>query len=76
MFSDPALTNIPVDVTIDLTLGQTIPTEPTNVSGTDNCDTDVEIAFVETEVEEGCGSTITRTWTATDNCGTPVHHHQ
>jgi len=49
----------------------TIPTAPV-VTGTDNCDTDVDVSFNEVETPTTCGYTLTRTWTATDNCGNTV----
>ncbi|MEM6965590.1 MAG: SdrD B-like domain-containing protein, partial [Bacteroidota bacterium] len=65
---DPTLIGIPNDLTVDLTLGQMIPTPP-SVIGNDNCDTDVEIFFSENQAGQGCAFTLIRTWTAEDNCG-------
>jgi len=39
------------------------------VTATDNCDNDIEITFIENIENNDCGQTITRIWTATDNCG-------
>jgi hypothetical protein len=39
------------------------------VSATDNCDTDVTVVVSEVSVPSNCGSIVTYTWTATDNCG-------
>ena len=36
---------------------------------TDNCDDNVDVAFVETVVGEGCTFTIIRSWIASDDCG-------
>ena len=69
--TDPTLIGVPSNLTIDLTQGQTIPTAPILI-GTDNCDTDVEITFEETQTGSGCSYTLERTWTATDNCGNTV----
>ena len=67
----PVLAGIPSDRALacgadeDITLA--------SVTATDNCDTEVEITFVETTEAGtgGCASSeiIVRTWTATDNCG-------
>lgn len=40
-----------------------------NVTASDNCDDDVDVVFEETQSGSGCDVTITRTWTATDDCG-------
>ncbi len=65
--SAPFLTGVPMSVTVDC---DAIPevAEPTAI---DDCDTDVTIEFTETTNTGGCTAefTITRTWTATDNCG-------
>ncbi len=42
---------------------------PKCISGTDNCDSDVQVTFSEVNTPSGCAYDITRTWTATDNCG-------
>ncbi|RMG80766.1 MAG: hypothetical protein D6714_14120, partial [Bacteroidetes bacterium] len=49
-----------------------------NVTATDNCDADVEIVFNETQTPNGCDGafTLTRTWTATDNCGNSTEYVQ
>ncbi len=65
----PVLTGVPGDVTVDFTLGQTVPPVSTGIAATDNCDTDVTIAFNEDNQMAACGFVITRTWTATDDCG-------
>lgn len=39
------------------------------VTANDNCDDDVEVIFEETQTGSGCDMTVTRTWTATDDCG-------
>nr|WP_320021551.1 gliding motility-associated C-terminal domain-containing protein [uncultured Draconibacterium sp.] len=44
----------------------------------DNCDTDVPVVFTETKTDGDCANnyTLTRTWTATDNCGNETSHTQ
>jgi len=63
--TNPVIT-APADITVECS---EIPT-PAVLTATDNCDTDVVVAFEE-EILEGtaCEYTIVRTWTATDNCG-------
>lgn len=64
----PVLANIPADMTVEC---DAVPSEPLNVTATDNCDTDVEIQFEETRSNGSCvdNYTLTRTWIATDDCG-------
>jgi len=62
----PILANVPADINADC---NTIPPVPADVTATDNCDTDVLVELNEVIVDNPCGQTITRTWTATDNCG-------
>lgn len=61
----PEITNIPADIT--LSCGSDIP-DPIIAEAIDNCDAEVEITFEET-TEGVCPQTITRVWTATDDCG-------
>lgn len=44
---------------------------PANVTATDNCDTSVNLQYNQTRTNGSCdfNYTLTRTWTATDNCG-------
>ena len=72
---EPMLIDVPNNLTIDLTQGQTIPTPPVLI-GTDNCDMDVEITFEENQLGSGCSYTIERIWTATDNCDNKVSETQ
>ncbi len=62
----PVFANVPTSVTINC--GQGVPTAPT---ATDACDANVEITMVETAATGDCatGRSITRTFTAVDNCG-------
>ena len=64
----PVLTNIPADITVEC---DAIPSNSINITATDNCDTNVEIEFSEARTNSSCedGFVLTRTWTATDNCG-------
>ena len=64
----PVFTSTVSDVTVDLDQGDIIP-DPPVVEATDNCG-DVVITL-DTEEAPGadCGSILTRTWTATDECG-------
>lgn len=48
---------------------------PTEVTATDDCDKKVAVFFTETKLGI-CPYTITRTWTATDNCGNENKHVQ
>ncbi|MBK9015412.1 MAG: hypothetical protein IPM82_15875 [Saprospiraceae bacterium] len=61
----PTIAGVPADTTVEC--GQ-VPPVP-NVTATDNCDQAPVLSFVETIVGTDCDLTITRTWTATDNCG-------
>ena len=64
---DPFLSGIPTDVTVEC---DQIPS-PANPIGTDDCDTNVEVTFLETRTDGNCidSYSLTRTWTAVDNCG-------
>jgi len=72
----PIIFNVPIDVVIDLTNGETIPGVPTNITATDNCDPMVDVVFEETQVGEPCNYIIFRTWTATDRCGNSTQETQ
>ena len=63
----PVFASVPPAVTISC--DQEVPT--TQPRATDNCDQDVEIAERSTRRRGACedGYTLTRIWTATDNCG-------
>ena len=70
----PTLTNVPADLV--LKCNETPPTPPT-VTGSDNCDTDVQVTFNQTETTDANGrKLITRTWTGFDNCGGSVTKSQ
>ncbi len=61
----PVIAGVPADATVEC--GQ-VPPVPL-VTATDNCDPAPVLSFVETIAGTGCDLTITRTWTATDDCG-------
>ncbi len=66
---NPELINVPQNTTIDLTTGGTVPA-PANVRANDNCDISPNVQLVEdSQPSSGCGYTLIRTWTATDQCG-------
>jgi len=64
----PMLMVIPGNMTVEC---DAIPAIPQNIFAIDNCDTDVEISFNEDITPGACENDyiITRTWTATDDCG-------
>ena len=64
---DPVLANVPANITVEC---DAVPTAGTPTA-TDNCDTDVTITYSETRTDGPCvdSYTLTRVWTATDNCG-------
>ncbi len=60
----PILNNVPNDIVLGC--GDEIPVS--NVTATDNCTSDVLVVMTEETILNDCGFTITRTWTATDDC--------
>ncbi|MBI1226568.1 MAG: T9SS type A sorting domain-containing protein [Bacteroidetes bacterium] len=62
----PVLQNVPADVTLDPC---TALPSAADVTATDACDPSVTVDFDETVTGPYCNQTITRTWTATDDCG-------
>ncbi len=64
----PVLSNVPADL---ITECDAVPVPPNNIYATDDCDSDVDIVFVEFETPGACSGSyvLTRSWTATDNCG-------
>jgi SdrD B-like domain/Concanavalin A-like lectin/glucanases superfamily len=63
-YSQPEFVNAPADIAVDC---NNIPSAAA-VMATDNCDSDVQVTMNET-IDTGCPYTITREWTAIDNCG-------
>ncbi len=64
----PDLVNVPGDITVDPTAGETVP-PPASVTANDVCDDAPNVILDEVSVMDGCQTIITRTWIATDNCG-------
>ncbi|WP_297798673.1 hypothetical protein [uncultured Eudoraea sp.] len=65
--TDPVLAGVPGDETVECS---EVP-DPASPTASDNCDADVDIAFVEERIDGDCPNnyTLARTWTATDDCG-------
>ena len=65
----PVLVGVPADVSLEC--GNVPSTNNVDVSATDNCDANVQVEFAEVRSELGCVGAyiLTRTWTATDDCG-------
>ncbi len=68
--TNPTILNAPTDLNIDC---GALPPDPVTITVFDNCDGDVDIVFEEINTLPGFDCTdsyeITRTWTATDDCG-------
>ena len=63
----PVFDNIPADIAAGCDEVPEIPSID-DITATDNCAQDIIITFEENIQDNPCGQTITRTWTATDNC--------
>src|SRR6185436_14102591 len=70
----PVLAGVPADITVEC---DAVPA-PANPTATDNCDTNVSITYNETQTNGPCldSYTLTRVWTATDNCGNSTTESQ
>jgi hypothetical protein len=64
--TDPVLSGCPNDVTVECI--EDVPA-PANVTANDNCDGAITPEFSAVTSSTFCPLTITRTWTATDDCG-------
>jgi gliding motility-associated-like protein len=64
----PVLVGVPSDIIYECS---EVPTLTNTVTATDNCDSNVEIAYDEIIIPSSCseGYTMSRTWIATDDCG-------
>ena len=65
-FEAPEVFNVPADTTIYCETA--VPAVPTDIFATDNCTTDLEVTFSETQTSAFCPYDIIRTWTAVDFC--------
>ena len=63
----PTINNLPADMTVN---ADAVP-DVANPTAIDNCDTDVNLTFTESRMEDTNSNdyVLTRTWTATDDCG-------
>ena len=66
---------MPGDETVEC---DAVPTAPSPITASDNCDAMVDVTFNEVQTPGNCPDayTITRTWTASDNCGNSAVHIQ
>ena len=64
----PVLAGVPSNTTVSC---GSLPAVP-NVTATDACDPTVPVTYSQTTTGSGCNQTVTRTWTASDDCGNTV----
>jgi len=64
------LSGLPSDLTVDCDAIGSIP-DGSNVTATDNCDSNVQVEITETQEASNCANSfvLIRTFTATDDCG-------
>ena len=74
----PVLSGIPADETVECDAIPTAPVIGTDITATDNCDTDPVITLNETTTPGVCAGTyiLTREWAAEDECGNIVTETQ
>ena len=74
----PILAGIPADETVECDAIPTAPVIGTDITATDNCDSNPTITLNETTTAGSCAEsyTLTREWTATDACGNSVTETQ
>jgi hypothetical protein len=65
-FEAPQVFNVPGDTTIYCET--TVPSVPTDIFATDNCTSELEVTFNETQTSAFCPYDIIRTWTTVDHC--------
>ncbi len=68
----PQLIGVPTNATMQC--GEAVPAAV--VSAIDNCDTEPNVSLSATTVDNACGYSFIRTWTATDACGNSVSASQ
>jgi large repetitive protein len=61
----PVLYGVPSDMELECGL----PVPPAVVTAMDNCDQEMIVSLDASTVNHACGSTMTRTWSVTDDCG-------
>ncbi len=71
----PTISNVPPDLTVDMTAGQTVP-PPGTISAFDPCGNFITQAFSQQFEYDGCTTNITRTWAVTDRCGNSTSDSQ
>ena len=65
----PPVISCPADIDLGINPSDTSPAAAGTASATDDCDENVDITYSDSTSTVDCVTTITRTWTATDDCG-------